>query len=154
MKMLKDFFGYIAAKAESILRVLVFASAVVTLFFAAVVFSGYFNLEKTVKLICGEDVSACSVNMDVIHMAAELGRLDLVSAMLTALGVLLIFVAIATFNYSKSNAENTARETANTWLAANAQRLIRKELKLMQDIDNDDVGNPDPIAAPTEEDTP
>ena len=126
MKALGKLLKYIVIRARRLQSVLLFLSGLVTVVFAAWVFSGHFFLERTVEMICGSDVSECSINMDVVKVASEIGRLDLVSMMLTAVGILLVFLAIVTFAYTKSEAENTAKECTEKWLEDNMPRLAKE----------------------------
>ena len=49
---------------------------------------------------------------DAVHVAAQLGRLDLVSALLAAIGLMAALLAIGGFFYVRHRAEKAAREEA------------------------------------------
>lgn len=71
---------------------------------------------------------------DAIHVAAQLGRLDLVSVLLAAIAVLLALAGIYAFFSVKNSARIVARETAEE-IAEKAANLYLQE-KLPEIIDS------------------
>ena len=63
---------------------------------------------------------------DALSAAVSLGRLDVVSVLLTGLGVPLGLFAIISFSYFKYGAENAAREVADKVARETASAILNK----------------------------
>lgn len=68
-------------------------------------------------------VAQAAQSVDAVHMAAELGRLDLVSVLLATLGIFLAVAAVGGFWVIRGAALHAARETARD----ESQRYLDRE---------------------------
>ena len=93
---------------------------------------------------------------DAIEYAAQLGRLDFVSAILAAIALLLVFAGIYAFidfrkiakaraeEVAKAVAKETAEREANLYLQKEMPNLFREYIEFMDGVPDD--GDPDDIA--------
>lgn len=65
---------------------------------------------------------------DAMHMAVQLGRLDIVSALLGLIGILLAVFGVLGFGYIKSKAEQEARNAAEQYVKDESPKIIREWL--------------------------
>ena len=121
-KSLREILRHILVGVKKTGTSLLFVAAIMNLLFAAVVVSGYLNLERTVGLICGNAAAGCSTNMEVIEMAAQLGRLDLVTTLFALAGIVLIVLTVGGIAYTRSE----AKETMEKWLVEEAKPRFNK----------------------------
>ena len=72
------------------------------------------------RLYLDADPKAANEYLDSLHMAVELGRLDVISALLALVAFILGSFALVSFGYIRYRAEKvadqTAREVAEEWL--------------------------------------
>ena len=66
---------------------------------------------------------------DVIQYASQLGRLDLVTLLLTCLGVVIAVFGLVGFNYIKHKAQTIAEETAREIAHEKCERLVNEYIQ-------------------------
>ena len=74
-----------------------------------------------------DDVELADRYKDALHMAVELGRLDIISALLAVAGVMLGVFAILSFGYIQYRAEKVASEIADKAARKYTDEYFKKE---------------------------
>lgn len=96
-------------------------------------FSDILPVKLIYSTLCNENSEkGCENNLDAIHVAAQLGRLDFISISITILGVCLGIGAIFAFLYIKDRSEAIARQVSEEefkrWSEKTAPRIITGEI--------------------------
>jgi len=80
------------------------------------------------------NASSMMVATDAIAVAAQMGRLDFISAVLASLSVLIVVASFPLFFFLRGRAEKVAREAADEYLKAATSTVEREAAKRLEEM--------------------
>ena len=113
------------------LQLLIFFSyvaVIVNVVFAASILGVWFFREYIMAVVCAGN-NTCLGNIDVVNVAAAIGRLDYISVLLAVLGLFLVFFTAASVLYTRSEANTLAERTAKTTATEVAKQITPESAK-------------------------